>query len=63
MESKYIREMTAVEKSLAAAAMIRFGGSFVTALGQLYQRADLCNQSIIERSWPELFERYFRDFC
>ena len=38
--------------------MIRYGGSFVSALGQLYRQADADNQRRIREAWPEYWAEY-----
>ena len=39
-------------------AMIRFGGSFVKALGQAAFAADPENLQKIKDTWPEYWQRY-----
>ena len=39
-------------------AMRAFGGGFVNALVDLLDRADLPNQRIAMRAWPDIFEQY-----
>lgn len=42
----------------AAIAMIAQGGSFVSALGQLYLRADPTNQFKVRSAFPDEFASY-----
>lgn len=39
-------------------AMIRMGGGFVKALGNLYRKADLENQRRLKAAFPEYWEEY-----
>ena len=41
-----------------ALAMMKYGGSFVQALGKAYSRADSINASKIELAFPEHIELY-----
>ena len=41
-----------------ARAMIRYGGSFVEALGRALQHADSENEAIIQASWPKYWNQY-----
>lgn len=41
-----------------ADAMVRFGGSFVQALGRAFYTADAENQQKIKATWPEYWLRY-----
>lgn len=43
---------------LVIEAMMRFGGSFVSALGQAAMYADPENLRRMKRTWPEYWERY-----
>lgn len=40
--------------------MIRYGGSFVKALGQLFRLADNTNQAKLVAAFPELIDEYDR---
>jgi hypothetical protein len=41
-------------------AMIRYGGSFVQGLGNLYRRADDDNKARLKTAFPEYFRQYQR---
>ena len=41
-------------------AMMRFGGSFVRALGSAFQQADQDNHQRLLEAFPELWVRYAR---
>lgn len=41
-------------------AMIRFGGSFVRRLGELYRAGDPTNQARLRGTFPEYFAKYAR---
>lgn len=46
------------ERVLVAAAMIRWGGSFVAALGEALAHADPHNAQLIKTTWPEQWAKY-----
>ncbi len=41
-----------------ANAMIRYGGSFVATLGQLWLKGDPENRRRIQATWPEYWQQY-----
>lgn len=38
--------------------MMRFGGGFVSALGNALQSADDANERLIRQTWPEYIAKY-----
>jgi len=46
------------ERQLVASAMVRQGGSFVSALGNALYNADLSNTDKIKAAFPEYWEKY-----
>lgn len=47
-----------VDLTAIAQKMMAFGGSFACRLGDLYLTADSANRANIEKTWPQLFEKY-----
>lgn len=39
-------------------AMIRYGGGFVSGLGQLYRQADSVNRAKLRAAFPDYWEQY-----
>ena len=39
-------------------AMVKLGGSFVSALGEAGLRADAINLQLIKKTWPEYWKQY-----
>lgn len=46
------------EKILVAGAMIKYGGSFISSLGEALMHADKVNASKIRNTWPKEWEHY-----
>lgn len=40
--------------------MIRFGGGFISKLGEALQRADMENTKKLENAFPEYFKQYLK---
>jgi hypothetical protein len=48
------------EKYFVSAGMIRFGGSFVSNLGEALSRADTENTRRIKKAFPEYWDIYLK---
>lgn len=46
------------EITRVARAMRRFGGGFVSKLGEALELADMTNSEIIKRAWPAYWKQY-----
>lgn len=53
-----ITKVSEDEKYLVQTAMMRHGGSFVSALGSALMHADRINAYLIKKTWPEYWEIY-----
>ncbi len=53
-------EINPDEKIRVSENMMKFGGSFVKALGEALSHADLQNQRKIKTTWPEYWNQYNR---
>ncbi len=51
-------EITEEEKRNVAGNMKKYGGSFVSYLGETIERADAENTRKIKNTWPDLWEKY-----
>jgi len=52
------RDQIAISDFEIAGAMIRFGGSFVSRLGECFRAADAVNQARLKTAFPDYWATY-----